>query len=253
MTTIVTRLFADSTTAEQAVNALKLQNHPDANIDMIAAGAGAEDAMIAARVPKDSAALYAAAMSSGRALVVCRAPFTPFGAARNAMDTMSHFESLDAGVANENFYIEEEPKDGLYMDISVDRTHRYWGSWAFEREEYGVGTGRPPSGRNYWGSFLGHPLMGAGKYWGSLMNPLAGAGKHWGSIMNPLAGAGKYWGSLMHPLKGAGKYWGSPFAHPLAGAGKYWGSPTQMPILKSHPYMGSFLLSPLGSYKQSKD
>lgn len=255
MTTIVTRLFADMKTAEQAVNALQLQKHPADIMDVIPAGAGAEAEMTAARVPDKSAKTYAAAMAKGNVLLVVRAPFVPLGAARNAIETLSHFESMDAGVDDENCYVREEPKEGLYMDISVDRTHRYWGSWKFEREEYGVGTGRPPSGRNHWGSFLGKPLMGAGKYWGSFFaHPLKGAGKHWGSIMPPLSGAGRYWGSfLAHPLKGAGKYWGSPFAHPLAAAGTYWGSPTGVSVLKSHPHMGSFLLSPLGAYKESKD
>lgn len=253
MTTVVSRLFADEATAEQAVTALKLQKHPDGNIDVIGSGNSATDEMIEARVPSKSAELYSAALSKGRALVVCRAPFFPAGAARNAIDTMNMFETVDAGVSDENYYIREEPNDGLYIDISVDRTHRYWGSWAFERENYGVGTGRPPSGRKHWGSFFGPPLMGAGKFWGSIMPPLTGAGKHWGSIMAPLAGAGKHWGSIMPPLTGAGKYWGSPFAHPLAAAGKHWGSPTGETVLKSHPHMGSFLLSPLGGYKESKD
>lgn len=252
MTTVVSRLFADETTAEQAVTALKLQRHPDENIDKISAGNAAIDEMVAARVPVESAEAYNAAMSGGKTLVVCRAPFFPAGAARNAIDTMDLFDTVDAGVENENYYIREEPKMDLYTDISVDRTHRYWASWKFEREEFGVGTGKPPSGRKYWGSFLGHPLMGAGKFWGSIMHPLTGAGKHWGSIMPPLTGAGKFWGSLLPPLTGAGKYWGSPFAHPLAGAGKHWGSPMGT-ILKDHPHMGSFLMSPLGGYKESKD
>ncbi len=254
MTTVVSRLFADETTADQAVTALRLQKHPDENIDVVSPGNSAQDELVDARVPEDSAALYSAALSKGRAVVVCRAPFFPAGAARNAIDTMDLFDTVDAGVENENYYIREEPKEELYRDISVDRTHRYWASWTFEREEYGVGTGRPPSGRNYWGSFLGHPLMGAGKYWGSFLgHPLKGAGKHWGSIMPPLTGAGKYWGSIMHPLKGAGKFWGSPFAHPLAGAGKHWGSPMGATVLKDHPYMASFLISPLGGFKESKD
>lgn len=254
MTTIVTRLFADANTAEQAVEALKGQNHPDANIDLIQAGPAAEAAMTDARVPRASAALYAAAMPEAGALVVCRAPFFPAGAARNAMSTIGAYEAIDAGVANENVHIAEEPNMELYADISVDRTHRYWGTWAFERRNFGVGTGRPPSGRTYWGSFLGHPLMGAGKYWGSLIHPLKGAGKHWGSILPPLKGAGKYWGSFLgHPLMGAGKHWGSPFGPPLMSAGTFWGSPLGGTVLKSHPHMGSFLLSPLGMYKETKD
>ena len=249
MTTIVTRLYADATTAEQAVTALKLQKHPDSNIDTIASGAGAEAAMVEARVPAESAAAYAAAMKSGNAVVVCRAPFTPLGAARNAIATMNEFDALDAGVENENFYETGQVHDDLLIDMKVDRTHRYWGTWKFEIEEYGVGKKYPRSGRKHWGSLFGtQPLDFAGKYWGSFLgHPLMGAGKHWGSFLGaPLTGAGKYWGSFIgHPLKGAGKYWGSFLGHPLMGAGKHWGTFAYDPVLRSHPYMGSFLIPPL--------
>ena len=253
MTTVVTRLYADKTTAEQAVTALQLQNHPSGNIDMIGSGKGAQDAMVAAMVPEASAAAYAKAMKSGAALVVVRAPVTPFGAARNAIDTVNEFDAVDAGVENENYYVTEDTHEDLLIDLKVDRTHRYWGTWKFELEEYGVGKKYPRSGREHWGSLFGtKPLDYAGKYWGSFLgHPLMSAGKHWGSFMGPpLTGAGKYWGSFIgHPLKGAGKYWGSFFAHPLKGAGKYWGTIAYDPILRSHPHMGSFLISPLGSYK----
>lgn len=249
MTTIVSRLYSDAKTAEQAVTALKLQNHPSSTIDMIASGSGAEAAMIDASVPEGSAASYAKAMSSGSALVVVRAPFTPFGAARNAMATLDEFESMDAGVKNENFYVTQQVHDDLLIDMKVDRTHRYWATWKFELEEYGVGKKYPRSGREHWGSLFGtKPLDYAGKYWGSFLgHPLKGAGTYWGSFLgHPLKGAGKYWGSFLgHPLKGAGKYWGSFFGHPLKGAGKYWGTFAYDPILRSHPHMGSFLAPPI--------
>ncbi|MFK7876038.1 MAG: hypothetical protein AB8B71_09710 [Paracoccaceae bacterium] len=253
MTTIVTRLYADKVTAEQAVTALKLQNHPDGNIDMIASGKDAQAAMISASVPEDSAASYAKAMSSGAALVVCRAPVTPFGAARNAIATLDEFDSVDAGVENQNYYHTDQVHDDLLIDMKVDRTHRYWGTWKFELEEYGAGKKYPRSGREHWGSLFGtKPLDFAGKHWGSFLgHPLKGAGKYWGSFAgHPLKGAGTYWGSFLgHPLKGAGKYWGSFLGHPLKGAGKYWGTLAYDPILRSHPYMGSFFISPLGQYK----
>lgn len=255
MTTVVTRLYADKTTAEQAVNALRMQNHPEGNIDMIASGKGAEDAMIAASVPEESAASYAGAMKSGNALVVCRAPFTPLGAARNAIATMNEFDAIDAGVANENYYETQDVHDDMMIDLKVDRTHRYWGTWKFEIEEYGVGKRYPRSGRKHWGSLFGtKPLDFAGKHWGSFFGPpLMGAGKHWGSFLGgPLMGAGKHWGSFFAaPLAGAGKHWGSFFGPPLMGAGKFWGTFAYDPVLRSHPHMGSFLIPPLGSYKKS--
>jgi hypothetical protein len=133
MTTIVSRLYEDATTAGQAVTALKLQGHPDANIDTIPSGSGAEAAMVAARVPEASAAAYANAMGGDKTLVVCRAPVTPFGAARSAIATLDEFDSIDAGVADENVHIREEPKENLLMDLKVDRSHRHWATWGTER------------------------------------------------------------------------------------------------------------------------
>ena len=255
MTTIVTRLYADHATAEQAVAALRLQNHPMENISVVQAGSQAAADMVAAQVPEDSADAYASAMKKGNALVVCRAPFTPFGAARNAMATMDEFDAIDAGVANENYYQTDQEHDDLLIDMKVDRSHRYWATWKFELDEYGVGKKYPRSGRKHWGSLFGtEPLDFAGKHWGSFFGPpLMGAGKHWGSFFgSPLMGAGKHWGSFFgHPLKGAGKYWGSFFGHPLMGAGKFWGTFAYDPVLRSHPYMGSFLIPPLT--KRSSD
>jgi hypothetical protein len=48
-------------------------------------------------------------MAPGHALLVCRAPFTPFGAAIRAQEVANATPSLDVGVADENRYIREEP------------------------------------------------------------------------------------------------------------------------------------------------
>ena len=133
MTTIVTRLYADAKTAGQAATALKLQGHPDANIDVIEYGEGAKAAMIAARVPEESATAYSRKMTKGNTLVVCRAPITPFGAARNAIDTFDEFDGIDAGVENESVYLREGPEGDMFLDMKVDRTHRLWATWGNER------------------------------------------------------------------------------------------------------------------------
>ena len=133
MTTIVTRLYSDAKTAETAVTALKLQNHPDENIDTISSGSGAKAAMVAAQVPDESAAAYSKAMKSGNTLVVVRAPVVPFGAARNAIDTLDEFEAMDAGVQNENVYLSGGPQGDMMLDLKVDRSHRYWATWGNER------------------------------------------------------------------------------------------------------------------------
>lgn len=154
MTTIVTRLYADAKTAEQAVTALKLQNHPDDIIDVIEKGTGAKAAMIEASVPEESADAYSKKMAKGNALVVCRAPITPFGAARNAMFTLDEFDSIDAGVENENVHLKDGPEGDLLLDMKVDRTHRLWATWGNERrrglvsDAFGLRTLSPYKTRN---------------------------------------------------------------------------------------------------------
>lgn len=133
MTTIITRLYDDRKTAEHAVTALKLQNHPDENIDVVEYGEGAKAAMIDARVPEPSADAYVKKMTRGRTLVVYRAPVTPFGAARNAIDTLDEFESVDAGVENQNVYLSEGPAEDMFLDMKVDTQHRHYATWGNER------------------------------------------------------------------------------------------------------------------------
>jgi hypothetical protein len=133
MTTIITRLYDDPKTAEYAVTALKLQNHPDENIDVVEYGEGAKAKMIDADVPEASADAYVKKMSKGSTLVVYRAPVTPFGAARNAIDTLDEFESVDAGVENESVYISEGAPADMFLDMKVDTQHRHWATWGNER------------------------------------------------------------------------------------------------------------------------
>lgn len=195
MTTVITRLYADGKTAEQAVTALKLQNHPDDNIDTVSSGSGAQDAMTTAGVPENSAAAYAKAMTSGSALVVVRAPVTPFGAARNAMDTLDQFDSVDAGVANQNVYIETAPSGDMLMELKVDRTHRHWATWGNERrrgrvsDAFGVKCLSPYktsrsaySGTKFFGSFLLPPISKRKPRGDSVFSGT----KHFGNFLVPL-------------------------------------------------------------------
>lgn len=154
MTTIVSRLYADAKTAEQAATALKLQNHPEKNIDVIGYGEGSKAAMIDARVPEASADAYVEKMTKGNALVVCRAPVTPFGAALNAMDTLDEFDSIDAGVENQNVYLTEGPEGDMFLYDKVDRSHRLWATAETERRHglvsdvFGIRTLSPHKTRN---------------------------------------------------------------------------------------------------------
>jgi hypothetical protein len=114
MTTIITRLYPDAATAGTVVAALTARGHRSANIDVITAGGDLAATMAAARVGKAAASAYAPHVERGAALVVYRAPFAPLGTARDGIRTVDGFPAIDAGVADENAYIREEP--------SIDRS-----------------------------------------------------------------------------------------------------------------------------------
>ena len=114
MTTVVSRLYADRKTADAVVEALLAEGHLAENIDVIDAPEGAAERMRAARVSREAAARYAEKLGDGKALVVTRVPFIPFGAAANAIETVDRFDSVNAGVANQNEYIREQPSERFF-------------------------------------------------------------------------------------------------------------------------------------------
>lgn len=122
MTTIVSRLYASKSKAQAVADALHAEGFPAAIVDVIEAGAGDTAAAIrAARVPAASAAIYAGQMSAGgKALVVCRAPFNPIGAARLAMQIVDAHDPLRSGVADENAYVSEAARSDLYLSVLTD-------------------------------------------------------------------------------------------------------------------------------------
>jgi hypothetical protein len=105
MTTIITRLYADDATAQSAVSAL-VSGGIDADWIQVIKTADM-GAMTAARIEAAAAAAYAAAMTGGQALLVVTAEFNPVGAARKAIKILSRMASVNAGVANEEVYVEE--------------------------------------------------------------------------------------------------------------------------------------------------
>ena len=117
MTTVSSRLYEDGKTADGVVANLRAAGFPENTIDVIPASGKGADAIAAARVDKADAAKYAKAMKKGNALVVVRAPVTPFGAARRAMDIVDEAASIPAGVANPNKHIEELPKGELFLSV----------------------------------------------------------------------------------------------------------------------------------------
>lgn len=123
MTTIVTRLYENAAHADEVVATLKAEGFPDSAMDVIEQGGrSAEDTIVAAGVPADVAQQYAQHMSVGRGLLVVRAPFAPFGAAKAAIEAADAHPSFDAGVENENIYIRQDFDDRQYL--SVMSSHR---------------------------------------------------------------------------------------------------------------------------------
>ena len=139
MTTVVTRLYESKAVADRVADVLRADGFPEATLDVItAADAGR---IAASRVEERAAERYAKAMTEGRALLVCRAPFTPFGAARRAQEVADSEAWIDAGVANQNRYIQEKPDLERYsssvleyhplMMTRDDYVGSGWAEWRF--------------------------------------------------------------------------------------------------------------------------
>lgn len=120
MTTIITRLYEDEKTAQPVVDALHEEGFP-ANTVMLISGGDAEAQMTAADVAEDAAATYAAKVAEGNAVVVVRAPLTPFGAARRAMEIVDATPSIHVGIANDNVYLSDAGRAGL--SVMTDHPH----------------------------------------------------------------------------------------------------------------------------------
>lgn len=119
MTTIVTRLYENAAHADDVVAKLKAEGFPESTMDVIEQGSrsSAEDSIVAAGVPAGIAQQYAQHLSVGRGLLVVRAPFVPFGAAKTAIEAADMHPSFDAGVANENIHLPKEFDDRQYLSI----------------------------------------------------------------------------------------------------------------------------------------
>ncbi len=119
MTTIVTRLYEDPAHADAAVAALKADGFPESAMDVIEqrSRTSAEDQITAAGVPGDVAQQYAQHLTSNRALLVVRAPFVPFGAAKRAIEEADKYPAFNAGVANENMNIPDEADPDMFLSI----------------------------------------------------------------------------------------------------------------------------------------
>ncbi|MEJ6391875.1 hypothetical protein V8J82_01325 [Gymnodinialimonas sp. 2305UL16-5] len=151
MTTLVTRLYDDPAHADAVVANLKEAGFPNNCMDVIAqaSGASAQDRITNAGVPEATAQQYAQHLTSDRALLVVRAPFVPFGAARRAIELADERPAVDAGVANENVNLPDAPKSEYFL--SVFGSHRL-----FLTNRYEVRQGTTPRGFSH---AFGIPLL----------------------------------------------------------------------------------------------
>jgi hypothetical protein len=131
MTTVVSRLYETLDTAERLADQFRAEGFPDSTLSILTSADVA--AMVAAHVPEPDAARYAARMQAGQAVFVCRAPFTPFGAARRAMELADGVPA----VAGANSYLRQSPQLERGLN-SVLPTHPKM----MTRDDY-VGSGWP--------------------------------------------------------------------------------------------------------------
>ncbi|WP_224814320.1 hypothetical protein [Hasllibacter sp. MH4015] len=119
MTTVVTRLYDDAAHADAVVAALKVEGFPESALDVIEqrSRTSAEDQITDAGVPANVAQQYAQHLTSSRALLVVRAPFVPFGAAKRAIEEADKYPSYNAGVANQNLNVPDQVDRELFLSI----------------------------------------------------------------------------------------------------------------------------------------
>ena len=104
MTTVVSRLYDQVDTANRVAAQLRSDGFPEKTLAIVTSAD--VTAMTAAGVPMRIAEGYARQIQAGQAVFVCRAPFTPFGEARRAMEVADSATALAA----DNSYLRQEPK-----------------------------------------------------------------------------------------------------------------------------------------------
>ena len=129
MTTVVSRLYDQVDTANRVAAQLHSDGFPEKTLAIVTSAD--VTAMTAAGVPMRIAEGYARQMQAGQAVFVCRAPFTPFGAARRAMEVADSATALAA----DNSYLRQEPKLEQHLN-SVLSSH----PMMMTRDDY-VGSG----------------------------------------------------------------------------------------------------------------
>lgn len=141
MTTIITRLYPDTASAEKVTAQLAEAGMPDRIVDVIAPSDSASEDMAAARVDATAAAAYGDHLTGSRRLVVVRAPFNPIGAARRASEIVDTVSSLDVGLTKEDRHIEEQVASDLLIDLKIMRSHPHMGSTDLDKPGWSTNRG----------------------------------------------------------------------------------------------------------------
>lgn len=116
MTTIISRLYDGAETAEAAAAALRAAGHDPETIGVVMSATEEPASALAARITAAgvgsvSAQRYAAVLAGQGpgALLVVRAPFTPFGRARSAMAIADGFAPRPVAGVNANQHVPVQP------------------------------------------------------------------------------------------------------------------------------------------------
>ncbi len=192
MTTIITRLYNDDTAANAVVSGLFEAGFPDSTYDVIGEGADAVAAMTGAQVSEESATAYAAAMNGGKKLVVIRAPFAPFGAAKEAIKIADSQPSVDAGVGNQNALVSQELTGQLVQRI---QSNQRYGDFLYplisRRKPHGLTHFK---GTKHFGAFLTPLINNRRASW----FPVYHGTKRFGDFLFPLISRRKPWGLTVY-------------------------------------------------------
>jgi hypothetical protein len=122
MTTVVSRLYDQVETANRVADQLRAKGFPDSALSVVTKPNAGRIA--ATQVSEAMATRYAAAMTKGQALFVCRAPLTPFGAARTAMAVADSEAWIDLGDGPSNEHIVIEPNLEKHLpEIKMSKDH----------------------------------------------------------------------------------------------------------------------------------
>lgn len=126
MTTVVTRLYESLEMAEAMAGHLQGLGFPASTMDIIqqSGSSSAMERMDEARVSGQASEVYAQQLTAQRALLVVRAPDTPFGAARTAMIAVDQFPSVEVDLDSQNQFLSDNLK--AEYGSSVLTSHRMW-------------------------------------------------------------------------------------------------------------------------------